>query len=188
MSDLHKQRTKNHVKSELQASNWDLQSFESKQDISVMIYLYDPFDTEDFMLAGLREKDMAELNKAPYSMTDIVASMDITFTQFASATKKNRAHWTDVLGGLLGMYMLKTKTYEKFRKVPVCADQMKQFIVLRYKNRYVPEATFRPFYLVTEAKVLPPEDVRELASSVIERDEAINASFFNFSPVSKIKE
>lgn len=188
MNDLDKQRNKNSVKKELGDANWELRSFESKEDMDVMIYLYDHFDTGELIMAGLRHKDVKGLSGVSHSMDDITSSLDSAFKSYlAEPSKQEKSKWTEILGSMLGLYMLKTKTYAKLNKIKCADDDTKQFIVLRYPNSQSNVSTLRPFSLVSKSRILSPDEIKKLALGVIERDEQVNAGFFNFNEVSKLR-
>lgn len=189
MNDLDKQRNKNSVRKELGDAKWELRSFESKEDMDIMIYLYDHFDTGELIMAGLRRKDIQGLSGVSHSMDDITSSLDSAFKSYlAEPGKQEKSKWTEILGSMLGLYMLQTKTYGRLNKIRCGEDETKQFIVLRYPNSKSKVATLRPFSLVSKSQILPPEEIKKLALGVIERDEQINSGFFNFNEVSKLRQ
>lgn len=188
MDDLSRHKAKKNIRRELQKSNWDLQSYESHEDIEVMIYIYDPFDTKEIMMAGLRTKDVERLSKFEHPMEVITGSVESAFQSYiTSSNERVRAQRTEILGSTLGLYMLNTKTYSKLMSTAVRPGDYRQFIVLRYKNKNTVEMSLRPFSLVSKSKVLEPEEIYHMSQEVIERDEEKNAKFFNLAPVSNLR-
>lgn len=188
MNDLDKQRSKNKAKSELRESDWELRAFESKSDIEIMVYFYDHFDTGELIMAGFRKKDIVGLSGVSHSMEDITSGIDAAFKSYVCEPgKEAKTKWTEVIGGMLGLYMLRTKTYSKLKNMMAADDEMKQFIVLRYKNKQNQVASLRPFSLVSKSMVLSPEEIKQLAGDVIARDERVNSGYFNFNQVSNLR-
>lgn len=188
MNDIEKQRSKNEVKSELLESDWELRTFSSKEDMEVMIYLYDHFDTGELIMAGLRKKDIQSLSAFSHSMDDITSSIDAGFKSYIEGTnEQERATWSEIVGSMLGLYMLNTKTYLKLKNMEIGADETIQFIVLRHKNKQHQAASFTPFSLVSKSQILTPEEIQSFALDVIARDEQKNAGLFKFNAVSKLR-
>lgn len=189
MNDLDKQRSKKKVDHELREANWELRAFESQKDLEIMLYFYDHFDSGELILAGLRKQDLAALSAVSHTMEDIKNSIEAAFRSYVGeASKKAKTSWTEVIGGMLGLYMLKTKTYSKLKTITPAEEEMRHFLIIRYKSEHSDISSLRPFSIISKSSVLSPEEVKAQAIEVIKQDERTNAGYFNFNKVVKLRE
>ena len=47
MDELSRHKAKKNIRNELEKTQWQLQSYESHEDIEIMVYIFDPFDTKE---------------------------------------------------------------------------------------------------------------------------------------------
>jgi hypothetical protein len=185
MDELKRIREKKETQRALQAAEWELSTYECSSDIKVTIYLYDALDSEEMFLACLGSHDLDQLSSYQHEMPDVIDSIESAFQAFI---KKQLPYdqAANVLGNLLGLYMLNTKTYAELVKQADDTQLHAHFGVLRYVNYNTRQSSLRPFSFVHAEKFISSEEIKEMARSVIEYDQDRNIEFFNFPKVAHL--
>lgn len=188
MDEVTRQRAKKALKKQLKAANWNLQDYDSSQDIEMMVYCYDHFDTRQMMLAGLRQSDINQLAKFKQPMDVVATAVDGAFIDYAqSKSEAIQRKRTEVLGMLSGLYAINTNTYQKLLATQKAEGMFRHFVILLYRNKHTKECNLRPFSLVSDKSILSQVDIEKAAIPVIKRDEEMNPQFFHSSPVIRMK-
>ena len=188
IDDLQAHKAKQKLKMQLKNANWKLQQCDSSENFEMMLYCYDHFDTEQMMLAGLRDSDIKRLTEMKQPMDIITSAVDATFVEYASAKNdKIQRKRAETLGMVSALYAINTSTYQKLKSTPLPEGKTKHFIVLLYRNKFTRECNLRPFSLMSETSILSIDDVKRASLPIIHRDQEVNPGFFNLSPVVSLK-
>lgn len=187
MNDFTAHKARKALKKRLKGQNWAMRSFTPEEEPMIMMYVFDPFDSQEMATAGLYQGQLPEYERIPEPVEVVCDGLVRSFKSYVGATESQVSKRVQELGILMGAYMVKTQTYQALKAQQVDAGNHRHFVILLYANRYTGETNLRPYSLVSAEQILSTSDVKYSAGEIIERDELLNPGHFAKSPVVPIK-
>lgn len=188
MNEFNAHKARKALKKRLKEHNWTMRSFTPDDEPMIMMYVFDPFVSQEMATAGVYQGQLADYESIPEPIEVVCDGLAKSFRSYLGATEQQLAKRIEELGILMGAYMVKTQTYQALQAQRVDAGNSRHFIILLYANRHTGETNLRPYSLVSPKQILATSEVRSSAAQIIERDKTVNPGHFVKSPVVPIRQ